>query len=254
MITFKSKTGSFMRKNQYREILKDIFVQRVSNNPSYSLRAFARDLDLSVSYLSEVLTSKKILKATYIDQIILKLNLDENSATIFKESCIFENQGKSSLKEISKEDFNDINDPLVFALLSTFFLEDFVNDIDWISEKLRISQEKCHQLINALVEKDILDIKDGQITRKSLNYIVKNFSNPEKLREFHQKCLFQIDQSLTNMPSEKIHLNHLSFAINPDKISTFREKTDKYLDEIEKLMETGPQKDLYSLAVYLTPY
>lgn len=243
-----------MRKNQYREILKDIFVQRVSNNPSYSLRAFARDLDLSVSYLSEVLTSKKILKATYIDQIILKLNLDENSATIFKESCIFENQGKSSLKEISKEDFNDINDPLVFALLSTFFLEDFVNDIDWISEKLRISQEKCHQLINALVEKDILDIKDGQITRKSLNYIVKNFSNPEKLREFHQKCLFQIDQSLTNMPSEKIHLNHLSFAINPDKISTFREKTDKYLDEIEKLMETGPQKDLYSLAVYLTPY
>lgn len=254
MITFKSKTGSFMRKNQYREILKDIFVQRVSNNPSYSLRAFARDLDLSVSYLSEVLTSKKILKATYIDQIILKLNLDENSATIFKESCLFENQGKSSLKEISKEDFNDINDPLVFALLSTFFLEDFVNDIDWISEKLRISQEKCHQLINALVEKDILEIKDGQITRKSLNYIVKNFSNPEKLREFHQKCLFQIDQSLTNMPSEKIHLNHLSFAINPDKMSTFREKTDKYLDEIEKLMETGPQKDLYSLAVYLTPY
>ncbi len=243
-----------MRKNQYREILKDIFVQRVSNNPSYSLRAFARDLDLSVSYLSEVLTSKKILKATYIDQIILKLNLDENSATIFKESCLFENQGKSSLKEISKEDFNDINDPLVFALLSTFFLEDFVNDIDWISEKLRISQEKCHQLINALVEKDILEIKDGQITRKSLNYIVKNFSNPEKLREFHQKCLFQIDQSLTNMPSEKIHLNHLSFAINPDKMSTFREKTDKYLDEIEKLMETGPQKDLYSLAVYLTPY
>lgn len=243
-----------MRKNQYREILKDIFVQRVSNNPSYSLRAFARDLNLSVSYLSEVLTSKKILKATYIDQIILKLNLDENSATIFKESCLFENQGKSSLKEISKEDFNDINDPLVFALLSTFFLEDFVNDIDWISEKLRISQEKCHQLINALVEKDILEIKDGQITRKSLNYIVKNFSNPEKLREFHQKCLFQIDQSLTNMPSEKIHLNHLSFAINPDKMSTFREKTDKYLDEIEKLMETGPQKDLYSLAVYLTPY
>lgn len=243
-----------MRKNQYREILKDIFVQRVSNNPSYSLRAFARDLDLSVSYLSEVLTSKKILKATYIDQIILKLNLDENSATIFKESCLFENKGKSSLKEISKEDFNDINDPLVFALLSTFFLEDFVNDIDWISEKLRISKEKCHQLINALVEKDILEIKDGQITRKSLNYIVKNFSNPEKLREFHQKCLFQIDQSLTNMPSEKIHLNHLSFAINPDKISTFREKTDKYLDEIEKLMETGPQKDLYSLAVYLTPY
>lgn len=243
-----------MRKNQYREILKDIFVQRVSNNPSYSLRAFARDLNLSVSYLSEVLTSKKILKATYIDQIILKLDLDENSATIFKESCLFENQGKSSLKEISKEDFNDINDPLVFALLSTFFLEDFVNDIDWISEKLRISQEKCHQLINALVEKDILEIKDGQITRKSLNYIVKNFSNPEKLREFHQKCLFQIDQSLTNMPSEKIHLNHLSFAINPDKISTFREKTDKYLDEIEKLMETGPQKDLYSLAVYLTPY
>ena len=104
------------------------------------------------------------------------------------------------------------------------------------------------------MEKDILEIKDGQITRKSLNYIVKNFSNPEKLREFHQKCLFQIDQSLTNMPSEKIHLNHLSFAINPDKISTFREKTDKYLDEIEKLMETGPQKDLYSLSVYLTPY
>ncbi len=243
-----------MRKNKYREILKDIFVQKISKNPCYSLRAFARDLDISVSYLSEVLTSKKTLKPSYIDQVISKINLDEESAIIFRESCLFENQGKSTLKEISKEDFNDINDPLVFALLSTFFLEDFVNDVMWISQRLRISQEKCHQLIQALVEKDILEIKDGQISRKSLNYIVKNFSNPQKLREFHKKCLTQIDQSLTNMPSEKIHLNHLCFAINPDKISTFREKTNKYLDEIEKLMETGPQKDLYSLAVYLTPY
>ncbi len=243
-----------MRKNQYREILKNTLVERATKNSSYSLRAFARDLNLSVSYLSEVLTSKKMLKPKFIEQVKKNLKLNETDAYIFEQSCLYENNGKETPTEIHDEDFNEINDPLVFTLLSTFFLDDFENSVQWISNKLRIDKNKCDQLIQNLVKKNILEIDNGEISRKSLNFIVKNFSNPKKLREFHQKCLHKIGYSISYTPSDRIHLNHLSFAINPEKLEQFRERTDKYIDDVEKLMETGPQKDLYNLGVYLTPF
>ena len=48
----------------YREILKNELIERKRNNPSYSLRSFARSLKISPTTLSCVLKGKRGLEAT----------------------------------------------------------------------------------------------------------------------------------------------------------------------------------------------
>ena len=54
----------------YRDVLRAKLAQRCERNASYSLRAFARDLTLSPSYLSEVLNGKSFLSPAICDRVV----------------------------------------------------------------------------------------------------------------------------------------------------------------------------------------
>ena len=53
----------------YRLLLKSELASRTNQNPNYSLRAFARDLDLAPSRLSEVLNGKQGLSTQAAEKI-----------------------------------------------------------------------------------------------------------------------------------------------------------------------------------------
>lgn len=48
--------------NNYRAYLKTLFAERKRGNPSYSMRAFAKQIGLGQSALSQVLAGKKIFR------------------------------------------------------------------------------------------------------------------------------------------------------------------------------------------------
>jgi plasmid maintenance system antidote protein VapI len=56
-------------------ILTDAFEEKRSRNSSYSLRAFARDLEISVSHLSAIMSGQKKLSAQQAGKIAIKLQL-----------------------------------------------------------------------------------------------------------------------------------------------------------------------------------
>lgn len=68
-------------------ILKNELTQRISRNPNYSLRAFARDLELSPSFLSEVINSRKRLSHRTATKIGQRLAFTEHELSRFL-SCV----------------------------------------------------------------------------------------------------------------------------------------------------------------------
>ena len=58
---------------QYRDVLKEMLGTRVASNPNYSLRAFARDLGISASTLSHVLSLRKGLSTKSATQVAKKM-------------------------------------------------------------------------------------------------------------------------------------------------------------------------------------
>lgn len=58
-----------------RTALKEVLAQRKEKNPSYSLRAFARHLSMSPSFLCEVASGRKGLSRERAEQLRVKLGL-----------------------------------------------------------------------------------------------------------------------------------------------------------------------------------
>ena len=78
----------------YRSILKDELLRRIRQNPRYSLRAFARDLRLSPSRLSEVLSGKQGLSRQAAKAITERLGWRGSEAERFIDLVESQHAGK----------------------------------------------------------------------------------------------------------------------------------------------------------------
>lgn len=67
----------------YREVLSENFSSRKKKNPNYSLRAFARDIGLSASRLSEIMNMKAGLSTEKAVIVCEKLQLTEPESMRF---------------------------------------------------------------------------------------------------------------------------------------------------------------------------
>jgi uncharacterized protein (TIGR02147 family) len=67
----------FEKRVSYRELLRAEFDQRVKHNPRYSLRAFAKALDIAPSRLSEVFRGKQGLSLSWAERISDVLKFDD---------------------------------------------------------------------------------------------------------------------------------------------------------------------------------
>ena len=85
-----------MQKNQdvfqyfsYSSLLNDHFIKLSTKNPSYSLRAFARDTDISVGYLSKVINKKCNLSLENGQKIFKKLGYNKEELEYIENLIIY---------------------------------------------------------------------------------------------------------------------------------------------------------------------
>src|ERR1039458_6348832 len=67
----------------YRSYLKAELADRASKNEAYSLRAFAKSLGFSSSFISEVIQGKKTLSGDAASKIAMQLELNETESRYF---------------------------------------------------------------------------------------------------------------------------------------------------------------------------
>ncbi len=68
---------SIFDQDDYRDILKQELSKRQKNNPSYSLRAFGRDIELAPSKLSEIISGKQGMSQASGKKVVEKLRLNQ---------------------------------------------------------------------------------------------------------------------------------------------------------------------------------
>lgn len=66
-----------MNTYNYRELLSKELASRKRRNPRYSQRAFARDLEVSQPFLSEVIAGKKSFSKKQIKKFLENIKLSE---------------------------------------------------------------------------------------------------------------------------------------------------------------------------------
>jgi plasmid maintenance system antidote protein VapI len=75
-------------KNVSLTILNETFSEKKKRNPNYSLRAFARDLEISASNLSTILNGKKRLSSEQACRIAVRLQFSKEQFFEFVTSTL----------------------------------------------------------------------------------------------------------------------------------------------------------------------
>ncbi len=255
---------------EYTDILKSALEERMAANSSYSLRAFARDIGVQASNLSNIFNGKKGLSESKALEICEKLGLSD------KESCHFcdlvnlrhaksnlkRNMAKTRLQEyytqdqvkIVKEDvFKVIADWYHYAILELITVADFQSDAKWIAKKLGITSFQASEAVSRLERLELIEIVDGIISSTGIQLETTSGIASKSIKKLNKQLIEKAQIAVTNQNVDERHISTLTAAISSDDVKEYGALIEKFKSEINYLANKKNQNkkpdNVYCLAM-----
>ncbi|NRA67482.1 MAG: DUF4423 domain-containing protein [Pseudobacteriovorax sp.] len=225
-----------------KETLRSEFAERKSRNPSYSLRAYARFLEISPTSLSLFLNGKRGLSEKAKRPILRKLGfLDGELDT-------------DDFSEIDLDKVKIIADWYFFAILSLMETDDYQHDCQWIGQRLNISQLLAKEAISILEKNGFIEFDDK-------NKAIPTFPRTKTptqvrsaaIRKSHMQALDLAKRSLEYDDISLRDMTAITVVTTRDKMNEARKKITKFRRNLMKFLESGEKKEVYRLSIQLFP-
>lgn len=257
-------------ENLLVHFLRSEFERRVARRPNYSMRAFARDLELAPSFLSDVLAGKKGISPDRSERLCQALRLDERQSHLLK-LFVSANYSKSGATRASaahalaalgrsgetllleQEHFQMISEWYHFAILEALELAGVAGHPSEIGEILRLPAEVVQ---GALARLELLGLvgraPEGNFTPR-ISRTVSDFGVPnDAVRRFHKGMLEKILHAVDNCPIEDRELSTLVLSLNRDQVADFKEFVRSLAKDALARFGNSPSRDaVYSFSVQL---
>jgi plasmid maintenance system antidote protein VapI/Mn-dependent DtxR family transcriptional regulator len=247
-----SKLGPMETQN-ITDILKKEFINRCQRNESYSLRAYARYLNVDHSLLAKILKGEKTLSKKMAYQIGEKLGL---SATRIQE--LFETSTQVSQSQQIREDvFIVISDWHHFAILELIKTDNFKYSPKAIARTFGITSIEVEQAFERLQRLGFLEFNDDHsvvLTKPNNKWF--NHQETNIARKIMQKQLLKkAIESVDNIDFSQRANSSLTIAINPKDIPKFKKYIQNFMDGTDNLSESikTKKKEVYQLCVAFFP-
>lgn len=159
------------QQTYYIHKLKEVLSQKQKDNAHYSMRAFARDINVNSATLCQVLNGKRGLPFKRAYDVSKSLSLSPKEQTLFLESF---HRTKTNIDDIKISDlderfmldesyYNVIAEWEHYAVLEFFNFEYFEITKEFISLKLGINHNRAEVVLNNLLNVKLITIdKEGK--------------------------------------------------------------------------------------------
>ncbi|MCT4643035.1 MAG: DUF4423 domain-containing protein [Bacteriovoracaceae bacterium] len=251
----------------YRDILSCEFKNRKSLNKLYTLRAFARDLNLSASQLSNVMANKKGLSLEKALVCAQKIGLRGNEKELFllyveKEHAKRKKvrlEAQKYLKTIAKyqnvcmSTFDIISEWYYFAILASLQISHEKKSSTWISKHLNLDLNTVEHALVVLKKLCLVKEVTGHYEAIDNNFKTETDFPSMALRNSHKQSLQQAMNSLDEYSVEQRDITSMTMAIDPKKIPEAKRRIAKFRKELCEFLESGEKKSVYNLNIQLHP-
>jgi uncharacterized protein (TIGR02147 family) len=251
--------------------LKKQFEARTSKNINYSLRAFARDLEMIPSRLSDILNYKKGLSENSAKKIAAKLGLNENEADLFilsakslharsekdkKEAAGLLQKKISSLKVIQKINFNEFeltNNWYHLTILELLELKECDHSLDWFAKKLKLNKTVVKSALERLQKIGWINYKNEKYkashTQSETSYDISS----ESIKRFHEELLKKAEHSLYFDDVNEREFLNMTMAFSMKQMEEAKKDIRQFQkDFAEKYYSEVKNKDsVYQLSIQL---
>lgn len=259
-----------LESNSISELLGKEFSRRKQRNTSYSLRAFARDLRISPSRLSEVLSgheglsektvdgiaetlAKKPLERKFIKDLVLAEFSRNQKVREAARERVDEARKAESFRRLKEDQFRVIADWYHGAILELIQVKGFQDDPRWIGRKLGIAASTASAALARLQNSGLIERgPQGWIARPEA-YSAFSEMPSGAIRRFHLQILSLHADSLREDPMPERLFLSMILAIPRSRLQEFQDEMNKFATQFWQKIEHEPKDDLYSLSLQLCP-
>ena len=251
-------------KLNYRNFIFSELTRRQKRNPAYTLRAFARDLKIEASRLSEILNGKAGVSTERALGFAKLMALPEKEEIIFLDLVEMEH-GRSKLskklakervekkllqwREVSDETFSSFSEwyyiPLV-VLLGTP-LESYTPA--YIGKRLGITEAEAEKALETLLTLKLVEQK-GEVIIPFESFAKTQVGSSAVRRRYLQQLMKKAEVALETQPLEKRSFSSTIIAVDPSQVQLVQERIRDFRRELAKELENGPKKEsIYCLSL-----
>ncbi len=256
----------------FRDCLQQELARRCEKNQRYSLRAFAKALNVDVAALSRILSGRLIPSPLTTRKILDRLALGPEEREAFVASLADAERSRSMAKiggtwvasktaaaprpkELSLDMFRVIADWYHYAILELTFTPDFNDSPSWIAQQLGISPAAAKMAIDRLLALELLSRdKKGRLRKTDVQITTgdKHLTTPAHRRR-QKEILEKALESLENDPIEKRSQTAMTMAIDPAKLPEAKKMVEEFTRKLCAFLESGKQKQVYEMSISVFP-
>jgi len=241
-----------------RDLLKTELANRCGKNPNYSLRSFAKSLELSPAFVSKLLKGDRPFTENTIERLSQKLGLTPEQVDLCKKPL--KKKGietrDMAYRQISLDQFQLISDWYHFAIMELVTTEGFKSTPAWISKKLGISVHQASDALERLLRMNYLKKSaKGKITlvEENTTTIGPEVAVPAT-RNQQTQILEMALQALIEIPIELRSQTSSTMAIPSDRLGEAKEVITEFRRKMASLMQRPGKRDsVYQLSISFYP-
>lgn len=237
-----------------KSVLLSELSKRRSRNTLYSMRAFARDLNLGVGSLSEVLSGKRDLSNSNLLKVLQNIEIEPEQKKILLKK---ENERPATAEEVHQllldDQFKLISDWYYLAILNLAKLKKNKATPEWISKRLNIEIYQSLEALERLQRLGLLRIEKRRLVRTANPLTTSSDLPSTAIRKHHAQNLVLAEKSLHNDP---IHLREFASVTMPVNMKNLPKIKDLLLKTRKKaadLLEDSEATEVYTLSFQLFP-
>lgn len=242
---------------QFQNILSQEFDLRRQTNPSYSVRAFARLLELSPATVSQLLSGKRPLSAKAALKIATRLNFSKQEQDKLLRATLPGSAQQTQLTperyQLDNDRFKLISDWYHYAILGLAGFRRNKACAIWIANKLGISLLEADEALRRLVRLQMI-----KITGSSFRQCVAPLSTTEDIpssaiRKFHAQTIANASRSLQQDGVSERDFSAIMINLNSKDLSKIKELLRNTRRSIAEATKTKNCDRVYTLAIQLFP-
>lgn len=253
--------------SDFREVLQSQFAARCRKNPRYTLRSFARDLDVAPATLSEAMTGRHVPTSRTATKIAAALTLSDRQRQLFvamveaqhprspkKRSSARTRLGAGSprTKErvVSLDVVRVISDWYHFGILELVQTKGFQRSPQWIGRTLGIKPSQAEAAIQRLLDLGFLADQKGKLVPTEANNTTPDDIPSSAIRQFHCQIMAKATDALEGQTVLEREIKSMIVGIPREALPELRDVLRNFFETFkDKTTLMEPKDEIYGFSM-----
>lgn len=247
--------------------LRSLYLSKREANERYSTRAFARDLGMSQSLLSQIMNGRRTLTYKQVVKVAQLFQWDEGTVKkalgkIESVTTTVAPRAQTATKtaewsSFDLERFKLVSNWYHIAILDLIGLDGFKANSNEIASILGVSVPEVKDATDRLLALGLIQHDRHGLLKKTNEHLrLPTNSSQVAIRAFHKQMIQKAIEELQNADHERFvrrEISSLTLAIDPSEFAYVKKEFKKFKDKLAKHFQNKPKKDLYQFNFQFFP-